>query len=429
MQAILILVGLVVGGVIGGVVMARLERARGGGEIAALAAKLEASESLAGAREELVALVKQGAGEEIALRGDDIIKHVKSTLDAALKQTGANDEERQRALSGLVEPFTQNLKQMKERLDKVDEAREKTATDLSAQLARVTAGQDAVARSASSLERALRQPQVRGRWGELALRRLAELAGMSVMCDFVEQPQVRDDGRALRPDMLIKLPGGRLAVVDAKVPFALFLDAMQASDEAERVSILKKYARGVRGHVRNLADKSYAAQFSAAPDFVFMFLPSDHFLGAALEVDGELLEYALSQRVHLATPTTLITLLKSASYGFQEEKMAEDTRAIAELGRELYERIGKLLAYIDDVSRRINALITAQDALVGSVDRRVLPSARKLAELVVPGTDEQLPEIRALEGNARRVQAPELPGVDGDVRELPAPLPPAEEAA
>ena len=434
MQAIWLLVGLVLGAVVGAFVTVRLERVRRAGaenaEIARLQERLDAAEAsaqtLASVGEQMLAVVKQGAGEELAQRGGEVANLVKLHLEAALTQSGTDEDERKRAVAGLVEPVNQTLGQLKERLDAVDRAREQTSTDLTAKLLTVTAGQEAVARSAASLERALRQPHVRGRWGELGLRRLAELAGMSELCDFVEQSQVSDDGRVLRPDMLVKLAGERLVVVDAKVPLAPFLDAMQAGDEAERVEKLKLFARAVRGHVRRLSDKSYATQFPSTPDFVVMYVPGDHFLGGALEADPDLLEDAFGRRVHIATPASLLSLLRTVAYGFQQQKVAEDAQAIADLGRELYDRIATLLIHIDKVSRCVNSLVKAQDEVVGSVERRVLPSARKFSDLGVAGSEDELPEVRSVGAISRVVQATELPA-GGDVRELAAP--PAEEAA
>lgn len=430
MEAIWLLVGLVIGIFAGAGVMlfvARVRRAAGeSAEVARLQAQLDAAQTVADARKELIALVKQGAGEELTQRGGELVEHLKSRLETALTQAGADDEARRRAVSELVDPMKQTLDQLTERLDQVDQAREQTSTDLTAKLQTLTVGQEAVARNAAALERALRQPHVRGRWGELGLRRLAELAGMSELCDFVEQSHINDDGRILRPDMLVQLPAARLVVVDAKVPLSPFLDAMQAADESERVAKLKLFARGMRGHVRKLADKAYATQFPTAPDFVVMYVPGDHFLGGALEADPELLEDAFARRVHIATPATLLGLLRTVAYAFQQQKVAEDAQSIAALGRELYDRVATLLTHIDTVSRCINSLVKAQDEVVGSVERRVLPKARRFAELGVAGSDEQLPDVRGVAVSTRRVQAPELPG-GGEVHELSPP--PAEEAA
>lgn len=430
MEGIWLLVGLVLGFFVGTGVMlfaARVRRAAAeSAEVARLRAQLDAAQSVAAAREDLVALVKQGAGEELAQRGGEVVELMKAHLETALTQAGADEAARKRAVAELVDPMKQTLGQLKERLEKVDQAREKTSTDISAKLETVTAGQEAVARNAAALERALRQPHVRGRWGELGLRRLAELAGMCELCDFDEQSHINDDGRVLRPDMVVKLPADRRVVVDAKVPLSPFLDAMQAADEAERVEKLKLFARGMRGHVRKLSDKAYASQFPTAPDFVVMYVPGDHFLGGALEADPDLLEDAFARRVHIATPATLLGLLRTVAYAFQQQKVADEAQAIATLGRELYDRICTLLEHVDKVGCRINSLVKAQDELVGSIERRVLPKARQFSVLGVTGTEEELPEVRTTPASARRVQAEELPAA-GELRGLTPP--PAEEAA
>jgi DNA recombination protein RmuC len=430
MEAIWLLVGLVIGVFAGVGVMlfaARLRRASAeSAEVASLRAQLEAAESRADAREELLALAAQGAGTELTQRGGELVELMTTHLDSRLTQAGASDEARTRAVAELVEPLKQAMTHIEQRLDKVDQAREQTSTDLTAKLQAVTAGQEAVARNASALERALRQPHVRGRWGELGLRRLAELAGMSELCDFVEQSYINDDGRVLRPDMLVQLPLDRLVVVDAKVPLAPFLDAMEATEEAARVEKLRVFARAMRGHVRKLADKAYANQFQTAPDFVVMYVPGDHFLGGALEVDQDLQEEAFAQRVHIATPATLLALLRTVAYAFQQEKVAKDAQAIAKLGRELYDRIATVLTHIDKVSRCVNTLVKAQDEVIGSLERRVLPTARRFCDLGVAGSEEQLPDVRPVGATTRRVQAPELPA-GGNVRELQPPS--AEDAA
>ena len=433
MEAVWLLVGLVVGGLVGATLMLRLERTRRdgqeGAEVARLRAQLEAahslSDTLTSAREEFVAVVRQGAGEELAQRGEQLVALVTTQLEATVAKAGADDAERKRAVEKLVAPVGESLAKLTVRLNEVDASRQRTETELTAQLRTVTTGQQDVARNAAALERALRQPHVRGRWGELGLRRLVEAAGMSGLCDFDEQTHINDDGQLHRPDMVVNLPVDRHVVVDAKVPLSPFLDAMEASDEAERVEKLKLFARAMRGHVRRLADKSYAAQFASAPDFVVMYLPGDHFLSGALEVDPDLLEDAFAKRVHIATPATLLALLRTVAYAFQQEKIATDAQAIGQLGRELYDRIAKLLVHIDKVSRCVNSLVAAQDAVVGSVEGRVLPTARKFAALGVTATDEELPELQRVPAVTRRVQAAEL--TSPDVRELPPS--PREEAA
>jgi len=290
MEAIWLLVGLLMGAAGGGWAVVRLERAHRAGRESVEAARLQgelagaeaARADLVAAREELLALVKQGAGEELAQRGSEVVERVQAHLRSALTQAGADDEKRKQQVESVVEPVTRTLGQLTEKLDKVDAAREQTATQLTAHLSTVQEGQREVAQNAAKLERGLRQPHVRGRWGEMSLRRMAEMAGMSHLCDFVEQSRVAGEDGGLCPDMLVKVPGGRLIVVDAKVSLAPYLDAMEATTDAERVARLKLFARATRAHVRKLAAKAYAAQFSTAPDFVVMYMPGDHFLAGAL---------------------------------------------------------------------------------------------------------------------------------------------------
>ncbi len=424
MGPIWLLVGLLLGAVIGAWLGVRFGRSG----VAGVQAQLEAAQTVAGARDELVALVKQGAGEELAERGTQFLSLMEAQLEKAMTQAGTGEEARKKAIEELVAPIGETLKQLGQRLETVDDARQRTETELTAQLRSVTQGQQQVARNAALLERALRQPHVRGRWGELGLRRLAEMTGMSELCDFEQQPHFNDDGRVLRPDMVVNLPEGYVVVVDAKVPLSAFLDAMEATEDAERVKQLKLFARAIRAHVRKLAEKEYASHLPTALPFTVMYIPGDHFLTAALQVDGDLLEEALRHGVHIATPSGLMALLRGSAFIVQQAKAAEDAQEIVRLGRELYDRIGTLLSHIDKVSRCVNSLVSAQNEVVGSVERRVLVTGKKFAELGVTGPEEELPSVGTVTNTARRVQAAELQAgtPPAEVRELP---PPAEEAA
>ncbi len=230
-----------------------------------------------------------------------------------------------------------------------------------------------------ALAGALRQPHARGRWGELQLRRVVELAGMTAHCDFVEQASVATDDGLLRPDLVVRLPGGTQVVVDAKAPLHAFLDACEAADETARTSALAAHARLVRAHVRRLSAKAYWDRFETAPDFVVLFLPGEHLFGAALEADPELLDDGARQRVLIATPTTLIALLRAVAHGWQQERVAQDARAVAELGRILHRRIESFAAHLERAGRRLGGAVEAYNAAVGSFEHRVLPSARRLA--------------------------------------------------
>lgn len=278
------------------------------------------------------------------------------------------------------DPIHDALARMDAQLDRLERDRVHARGALDEQLRALATGQE-------RLVSALRQPHTRGRWGELQLRRVVELAGMTAHCDFVEQ-RATDDG-ALRPDLVVQLPGGRQVVVDAKAPLHAFLDAHEATDETTRTQQLAAHARLLREHVRRLSAKAYWDQFPDAPDFVFLFLPGEHFHGAALEADPRLLEESARRNVLIATPTTLIALLRAVACGWQQERVAQDARAVAQLGRELHRRLETFSEHLQRVGARLRGAVGAYNDAVGSFEHRVLPGARRLGEHgVVPAARE-----------------------------------------
>lgn len=303
-------------------------------------------------------------------------------------------------------------------MEKVDIDRRRTHTELTAGLVAVTEAQKELRTETGILGRALRQPQTRGRWGEMHLRRLVEVAGMSPLCDFTEQTHIDDEGTFLRPDMVVHLPGAKDIVVDSKAPLAPYLDACDATDEVARAAHMKMHARGLRAHVRKLASKGYARQFDSAPDFVLMYLPGEHFFSAAVETDQSLIEDALRDCVLIATPTTLLVMLKTVAHSWQQEKIAEEAQAIASLGQLMYDRLVTYLNHVDRVSKCLNTVIKAQNDSVGSLERMVLPTARRFPDLGAVATDKELPSPRQVNQTAREVQARELDAVQGAVAEL-----------
>jgi DNA recombination protein RmuC len=261
-----------------------------------------------------------------------------------------------------------------------------------------------------ALAAALRQPHTRGRWGELQLRRVVELAGMTAHCDFVEQRSVAsEDGGLLRPDLIVRLPGGKQVIVDAKAPLHAFLDAHEARDEAARTSALAAHARLLREHLRRLSSKAYWDQLDAAPDFVLLFLPGEHFWNAALEADPSLLETGVRQSVLVATPMTLIALLRAIAYGWQQERVAEDARAVAQLGRDLHRRLEVFAQHLEKVGRGLRTAVGAYNGAVGSFEQRVLPRARRLAEHGVVPAGRELAALDRVDPGLRQPDLPSAP--------------------
>ena len=257
-----------------------------------------------------------------------------------------------------------------------------------------------------ALVTALRRPEARGRWGEMQLRRVVELAGMAPRCDFDEQVTVQTAEGAFRPDLVVRLAGGKNLVVDSKVSLAAYLEAAETSDEAVRAARLDAHARHLREHVDRLAAKSYWAALSPAPEFVVLFIPGEAFLAPALEHDPALLEHAMARKVHIATPTTLVTMLRTAQYAWQQDALAENARAAFNLGRELYERISGLGRHVDRLGRALTSAVTTYNQAVGSLESRVLVSARKLNQLGVVEGDLETPML--IEEATRTLSAPEL---------------------
>jgi DNA recombination protein RmuC len=313
-------------------------------------------------------------------------------------------DSRRAAVEHLVEPLQQTLARVEEQLRESDQARTRSHAALAEQvhLARQTSEQ--LRDQTAALVTALRRPEARGRWGEMQLRRVVELAGMSARVDFDEQVSV--DSGALRPDMVVRLAGGKNIVVDSKVSLAAYLEASEASDEAVQALRLEAHARHLREHIDRLSAKAYWAALSPSPEFVILFIPGEAFLAPALERDPGLLEYAIRRRVHVATPTTLVTMLRTAQYAWQQEALSEHARAVFDLGRELYERISGLGKHMDRLGRALNSSVTAFNQTVGSLESRVMVSARRLNDLGV--TDSPLPAPELVEEQARALSAPEL---------------------
>jgi DNA recombination protein RmuC len=311
------------------------------------------------------------------------------------------------------------LKESLARVDRQAQQLEHMRGTLTQQLTTVAAGQDKLRTETGNLVTALRAPHVRGRWGETQLRTVLEVAGMLEHCDFVAQSSERDaDGNLLRPDVVVRLPGGKRVVIDAKVPLAAYLEAMRDDlDGDARLSHMRDHARQLRDKVTQLSSKRYHAQIAGSPDFVILFLPDESFLRAALEHDGSLNEDAWRSNVILASPSTTLTLLRSISVAWQQETVAESAREVNRLGRELYERLGTFAGHLRGVGNALNSAVGSYNKAVGSLETRVLVTARKFPEHGVGGDDP--PELQSVDQQARQVQAIELVPI-GEQVELPS---------
>jgi DNA recombination protein RmuC len=287
----------------------------------------------------------------------------------------------------------ESLERLHDQMRDLEQQRVSWQSQLKQQVDEVRHSTDTLRRETSSLSTALRRPQVRGRWGELHLRKAVELAGMVSRCDFSEQVSVRNDDGLLRPDLVVNLSGGKHVIVDAKVPLEAFLDATGADTDEERAAHLSRHARQLRQHVDILAGKAYWRSLPATPEFVVLFVPGESFLSAALEAEPSLLEYAATRNVVLATPTTLIALLKTVSYAWTQEALAERAHDIHELGRDLYDRLGTMGGHLDRLGRSLTASVGAYNKAIGSLETRVLVSARRFTEMEVSRDVLTSPEV------------------------------------
>lgn len=330
-------------------------------------------------------------------------------------------ETQKRDVKQLVKPVEEKLAAVDRVLRDIEKERAEAYGGLRSQLRSVAETQQRLQSETANLVTALRAPHVRGRWGEVQLKRVCEMAGMLAYCDFYEQQTVASENGVLRPDVVVKLPGGKDVVVDAKAPLAAYLDAIDAKDEDEREAHLDSYARHVREHIQKLSAKSYSAQFESSPEFVVMFLPGEVFYSAALERMPDLIERSVEESVLIATPTTLIALLKAVAYGWRQERMAESAREVSKLGRELYQRLALLSERFGKLGKRLSSSVDAYNEAVGTLERRVLVSARKFDEHGVAPDGEELASPGQVEISVRRLQAPEAGDDDADTPgELPA---------
>ena len=436
MNALWLLIGLVAGaGIVLGAVRPRLralslEAGRAGElerELVRARAEVEheravAQERLAAvtdAQERLSASFKALSAEALQASMAQLSELARAQLREVQAEAKGDLDKRQQAVEQLVAPLREQLGRVDTQLLRLDQERRESRGRLETQLKTLAETGERLRTETGALVTALRKPNARGQWGQMQLRNVVELAGMVRYCDFAEQTSVAGDEAALRPDLVVSLPGGKHVVVDAKAPLQGVLDAYQARDEEERQRHLRDHSRLLRRHVKSLADKAYWAGLDSTPDVVVMFLPGEHLYGAALEADPTLIEDAMARRVLIATPTTLLAMLRAIAYGWQQERVAESAQAISDLGRDLHGRLVKLSSLLGTLGSRLNSTVRAYNEAVGSYEARVLPAARRFEDHGSVAAGRDLPELEQVTVSARSVHAPELAAGDGDRPETP----------
>lgn len=384
--------------------VARKQQQRLGAELDQLGRDLKSQDAMQSEREaafelanaKLTQAFTDVSNRSLRANSDTFLKLAEQNLGTQQEKAKHELSEREKAVEGLVKPIQAALQAAQKQISELEKSRSEAYGSIKSQLESMQLGQKSLQQETKNLVNALRRPEVRGRWGEITLRRLVELAGMVEHCDFVEQVHTSNDGQIVRPDMVVRMPDQRELVVDVKTPLDAYLTAAEAPDDAQRQLGLERHAKNVRTHIRMLASKAYWNQFEESPEFVILFIPGDQFLSAALSEQPDLIEYALSQQIILATPTSFVALLKAVAYGWRQLSLADNAKEIRVLAEDLYSRLATFVSHLNKVGRQLGSSVEHYNKAVGSLERSVLPGARKFVELGVHAKKD-LEKLESLE--------------------------------
>lgn len=365
-------------------------------------------EELTLAKQELEDRFAALAGKVLNSNSENLLKIVSERFSRHSTEAREDLSKRQQAIEDMVKPLGERLGKFDEKIGQIEKARSEAYGQIRQQVQQLHLGHGQLAQETSKLVQALRRPKTRGRWGEMQLRQVFELAGMSENVDFdLEQHHTTDDG-AKRPDAVVRIPGGKSIVVDAKTPLEAYLDALDADTEQDQAAAMTRHAAQVKAHVQQLSSKEYQSLLTETPDFVVMFIPGENFVASAVDADPNLIEFAFEKKVLIATPTTLMALVKAIAYGWQQEKMAENAVEVQKTARELYDRLSTFSGHLGKIGKSLNSSVDSYNKAVGSLEKRVLPSARKFEAMGVVPPQTTLAQPDPVDAHSTPLSAPEI---------------------